>query len=168
MKRIYLLWLLLPFCILLSTAATAQSTKEDKKKAKQEQLRAQIDARQFTFSAQSATSTRGRTRQLTGSNTLVVHGDSLDAYLPYFGRAYSATPGDTNGGINFSSTSFSYDAQDAKNGGWTVNIKPKDEKSASNMQLSISEDGYATLQVTSNNRQMISFYGQVSGNSKNK
>src|SRR6185312_14201079 len=168
MKRIYLLRLLLPFSILISTAATAQSTKEDKKKAKQEQLRAQIEARQFTFNAQSATSTRGRTRQLTGSNTLVIHGDSLDAYLPYFGRAYSATPGDTNGGINFSSTSFSYDAQDAKKGGWTINIKPNNEKNAANMQLSISEEGYATLQVTSKNRQMISFYGQVSGNSKNK
>lgn len=168
MKYNYLLRFLLPFCILISTAATAQSTKEDKKKAKQEQLRTQIDARQFTFNAQSATSTGGRTRQLTGSNTLIVHADSLDAYLPYFGRAYSATPGDTNGGINFNSTSFSYDAQDAKNGGWTVNIKPKDEKNASNMQLSISEDGYATLQVTSNNRQMISFYGQISGNSKDK
>jgi hypothetical protein len=168
MKRIYLLRLIQPLCIHISATASAQSTKEDKKKAKQEQLKAQIDARQFTFNAQSATSTGGRTRQLTGSNTLVIHGDSLDAYLPYFGRAYSATPGDTNGGINFSSTSFSYDAQDAKNGGWIIVIKPENEKSASNMQLSISEDGYATLQVTSNNRQMISFYGQVSGNSKNK
>jgi hypothetical protein len=168
MKRIYLLRLLLPLCILISATATAQSTKEDKKKAQREQLKAQIDARQFTFNAQSATSTGGRTRQLTGSNTLVVRGDSLDAYLPYFGRAYSATPGDTNGGINFSSTSFTYNARDAKNGGWTINIKPKDEKNASNMQLSISEDGYTTLQVTSNNRQMISFYGRVSGNSKTK
>jgi hypothetical protein len=166
MKCIYLLRLLLPFCILLSTAVSAQSTKEDKKKAKQEQLAAQIEARHFTFNAQSATSARGRTRQLTGSNTLVVHGDSLDAYLPYFGRAYSATPGDTHGGINFSSTSFSYDAQPAKNGGWTISIKPEDEKDASSMQLSISRDGYATLQVTSNNRQMISFYGQVTGNKK--
>ncbi len=144
MKRTYLLRLLLPLCILISAGVAAQSGKEDKKKAKQEQLKTEIDARQFTFNAQSATSTRGRTRQLTGSNTLVVHGDSLDAYLPYFGRAYSATPGDTNGGINFNSTSFSYDAQDAKNGGWTINIKPKDEKNVSNMQLSISEDGYAT------------------------
>lgn len=168
MKCNYLLRLFLPFFILISMGATAQSTKEDKKKAKQEQLKTRIDARQFTFNAQSATSARGRTRHLTGSNTLVVHGDSLDAYLPYFGRAYSATPGDTNGGINFSSTSFSYSAQDAKNGGWTINIKPKDDKNASNMQLNISGDGYATLQVTSNNRQMISFYGQVTGNAKNK
>ena len=168
MKRTYLLRLLLPLCILISAGVAAQSGKEDKKKAKQEQLKTEIDARQFTFNAQSATSARGRTRQLTGSNTLVVHGDSLDAYLPYFGRAYSATPGDTNGGINFNSTSFSYDAQDAKNGGWTINIKPKDEKNVNNMQLSISEDGYAILQVTSNNRQMISFYGQISRNSKNK
>ena len=168
MKRTYLLRLLLPLCILISAGVAAQSGKEDKKKAKQEQLKTEIDARQFTFNAQSATSARGRTRQLTGSNTLVVHGDSLDAYLPYFGRAYSATPGDTNGGINFNSTSFSYDAQDAKNGGWTINIKPKDEKNVNNMQLSISEDGYAILQVTSNNRQMISFYGQISRNAKNK
>jgi len=168
MKRIYLLRLLLPYCVLINTGAIGQSTRQDKKKAKQEQLRAQIDARHFTFNAQSATSMGGRTRQLTGSNTLTVHGDSLDVYLPYFGRAYSATLGDTNGGINFSSTSFSYDEQHAKNGGWIIIIKPKDEKNASNMQLSISEDGYATVQVMSNNRQMISFYGQVSGDAKKK
>jgi hypothetical protein len=129
-------------------------------------LKNHIDQRQYTFTAQSATALGGRTRQLTSIYTLKVHGDTLDADLPYFGRAYSATPGDTNGGIRFRSTTFGYDVQDGKNRGWTIRITPENEASASNMQLSVSSGGYATLQVTSNNRQMISFYGQVSGNNK--
>ena len=168
MKYRNLLRLLLPFCILISAGASAQSVREEKKKSEQEQLKVNIDSRHFTFNAQSAIPMSGRTRQLTGSNTLVINGDSLEAYLPYFGRAYSVTPGETNGGINFSSTSFSYDVRKAKNGGWIIKIIPKNKKNASTMELSISADGYSTLQVTSNYRQMISFYGQLSGNSKKK
>lgn len=168
MKFSHMLRLFMPLCLLISIGTSAQSAKEEKKKAQYAQLKSHIESQQYTFNAQSAMPASGKTRPLTSLYTLKVRQDSLDADLPYFGRAYTATPGDTNGGINFISTSFSYDAKKAKDGGWLILISPKDEKNASKMQLSITSSGYATLQVSSNYRQMISFYGQISGNSKHK
>ncbi|HEY4154928.1 MAG TPA: DUF4251 domain-containing protein [Puia sp.] len=159
--------LFMPLCLLLPAVISAQ-TKEDKKKAQYEELKAHIDARQYTFNAQSATSMGGRTRQLSSLYTLKIHQDSLDADLPYFGRAYSAPLDNSNGGIHFRSVSFGYEQTSSKQGGWVIRITPAGERSASNMQMTISSTGYATLQVNSNDRQMISFYGRVSGNSKKK
>jgi hypothetical protein len=158
----------MPLCLFIAIGVSAQSTKEEKKKAKYESLKALVDSRQYTFTAQSATPMSGRTRNLTSIYTLKINQDSLDADLPYFGRAYSATPGDTDGGIRFRSTSFGYDAQNAKNDGWVILVTPKNEDKADKMQLNITASGYSTLQVTSRNRQMISFYGQISANKKRR
>ncbi|HZK64571.1 MAG TPA: DUF4251 domain-containing protein [Puia sp.] len=160
--------LFMPLLLLISAGTFAQITKEEKKKAEYEKLSAIIEARQYTFVAQTATSMSGRSRQLTGIYTLKIHHDSLEADLPYFGRAYSATPGDTNGGINFSSTAFSYTIKNTKNGGWFVTIIPENKNKASKLDLSISGGGFGTLQVTSTNRDMISFYGNIRPNSNPK
>ncbi|MDP4129714.1 MAG: DUF4251 domain-containing protein [Bacteroidota bacterium] len=165
MKFRNMLRLFMPALLLVSTTTFAQTTKEEKKKAEYEQLKAILDARQYTFIAQTATSMGGRSRQLTSEYTVKIHGDSLEADLPYYGRAYSANPGDLDGGIRFQSTSFTYTVKDTKNGGWFITIIPEDKKKASKMDLSISQGGFGTLQVSSTNRQMISFYGNIRANS---
>ena len=168
MKLGNIIRLFMPLYLLISIGASAQSAKKEKEQARYAQLKTAVDSREYVFNAQSATSMGGRTRQLTGSYTTKVHGDSLDVYLPYFGRAYSATPGDTNGGINFSTSSFTYECHDAKSGGWLILITPADQKNANKIQISITSSGYATVQVTSNNRQLISFYGNISTDSKSR
>lgn len=158
----------MPLFLLISASTFAQITKEEKKKAEYEKLSAIIEARQYTFVAQTATSMGGRSRQLTGEYTLKIHKDSLESDLPYYGRAYSANPGDLDGGIRFISTSFTYTIKGTKNGGWFITIIPEDKKKASKMDLSISQGGFGTLQVSSTNRQMISFYGDIRANSNHK
>jgi hypothetical protein len=162
-----MLRLFMPLCLLISISSTAQSTKEEEKQAQYEQLKALIDSRHYTFNAQSATAVGGKSRQLTSLYTISVSGDSLNVNLPYYGVAYSANPGDTNGGISFSSTSFTYEVLNTKKGDWFIVITPKNEKNASKIQLSITTSGYATVQITSNYRQLISFYGTIIPNSKN-
>ncbi|HEX6193693.1 MAG TPA: DUF4251 domain-containing protein, partial [Chitinophagaceae bacterium] len=66
-----------------------------------------VDAKNYVFKAQSVTPSRGSLRQLTSDYDLTVAGDSLIAYLPYFGRAYSA-PIDSEGGIKFTSAKSDY------------------------------------------------------------
>ena len=168
MKFRNMLRLFMPALLLLSTAIIAQTTKEEKKKAEYEQLKGIIDARQYIFIAQTATSMGGRLRQLTDEYTLKIHRDSLEADLPYYGRAYSANPGDLDGGIHFRSASFTYTVKDTKNGGWFITIIPEDKKKASKMDLSISPGGFGTLQVSSTNRQMISFYGNIRANANHR
>jgi hypothetical protein len=120
-----------------------------------------VDSKTFVFHAQSATPMGGGTRQLTSDYNMKLTGDSLVTYLPYFGRAYTATlPGE--GGLDFISSDFTYKVKEKKKGGWEVTIEPKDQRNVRSMLLSLSESGYASLNVTSNNRQPISFYGYVS------
>jgi hypothetical protein len=81
--------------------------------------------------------------------------------VPYFGRAYTAPMDPTKGGIQFTSTKFEYKETKRKKGGWEILIKPKDTQDVSQMVLTVSETGFASLQVISNNRQPISFSGYV-------
>ncbi len=120
-----------------------------------------VDNQQYIFYGESATPMKGRQRFLTPGNTVHISKDTVASDLPYFGRAYSASIDPTNGGIKFTSTSFDYKAETRKKGGWDVTIKTKDVKDTQTLSFTIFEDGKAYLQVTSNNRQSISFNGYV-------
>ena len=122
------------------------------------QLRQMIDSSNFIFKATSAKPQSSPSKVLTtGEYDLAVSKNKIVSFLPYFGRAYTAPPGE-DGGIKFTSVDFKYTAEKSKNG-WRITIIPKDVTSISKLYLDVSTGGYATLQVTSNNRQSISYYG---------
>ncbi|WP_432712004.1 DUF4251 domain-containing protein [Pedobacter sp.] len=99
---------------------------------------------------------------LSGSRyDLVVKKDSVVAYLPFYGRSYSANLDPNEAGIKFNSKSFSYEKTKRKKGGWNIVIVPKDVKDHQKMTLYVTESGYATLNVMNNNRQPISFNGYL-------
>jgi len=122
-----------------------------------------IEAQRYTFKAQTANPAAGRTRQLTSEYDLKVYQDTVIAYLPYFGRAYSAPVDVTDGGINFTSMKFEYNVSKGKNNRWEIIIKPKDANDVQELSLTVFENGKADLQVRSNNRQPISFNGYIAG-----
>ncbi len=99
---------------------------------------------------------------LTGGNYDVrVTPDSLIAYLPYYGRSFSAPMDRNESGFKFTSTKFSYENTTRKRGGWQISINPKDTKESVRMSLNISDSGYATLVVNSNNKQTITYNGYL-------
>jgi len=120
-----------------------------------------IKAQNYIFVAQTASPSRGGLRQLDPGYDLVVRKDSVLSYLPYYGRSYNAATDPTEGGIKFTSTEFEYNIKDRKKGGWDIQIKPKDNKDVRILQLSVFENGSASLIVTSNSRQNISFNGRI-------
>lgn len=104
---------------------------------------------------------------LTGSNyDLRLSPDSLVAYLPFYGRSYNAPLNNEEAGFKFTSTKFVYSETKRKKGGWDIKINTKDVKDSPQMTLTISESGYATLSMVSNNRQAITYNGYLSENSK--
>lgn len=119
-----------------------------------------IKTKEFVFKAQTVLPMTGMSRQLTSEYDVRFLGDSVVAYLPYFGRAYSAGYGE-GGGIDFTSTKFEYKVKERKKGGWDISIRPQDAKDVQSLNFTVSENGYASLQVTSNNRQPISYNGYV-------
>ncbi len=140
---------------------SAQDTKQQKETGKEASLKKMIDSKQFLFVAQSAMPMSGRTRQLTSEYGLTSKKDTIESFLPYFGRAYNAPIGSTDEGIQFKSYKFDYAVSETKKGGWEISLQPKDVNDSYRLNLSVSKSGYATLLVTSNSRQPISFQGYV-------
>jgi hypothetical protein len=98
---------------------------------------------------------------LTGNNyDLKVMPDSIVAYLPYYGRSFSAPMSNDENGFKFTSTKFTYTVAKAKKG-WRVTINIKDTRESQRFDLNIGENGYASLNVISNTKQSISFNGYI-------
>ncbi len=89
-------------------------------------IRNMVDSQRFEFVAQVAIPMGGRSRNLDYGYDLKVKKDTVVAYLPFYGRSYSAGYGDSGGGIEFTSHDFKYEKEVAKKGGWTITISPKD------------------------------------------
>ena len=100
---------------------------------------------------------------LSGSNyDIKVTPDSIVAYLPFYGRAFRATFNTDESGFKFTSRDFTYTNKKRKKGGWDIAIKTNDVKDNVRMSLNITESGYATLNVSSNDKQAISYSGYLS------
>jgi len=119
-----------------------------------------VNSKHFVFKARTVLPTRGSSRSLTSEYEVRLLGDSVISHLPYFGRVYNATYGG-GGGIDFTSAKFDYKSKLRKKGGWDVTIETKDVQDRQKLIFFISETGYASLQVTDNNREPISFNGYI-------
>ena len=148
--------LLIAFAAMVASGASAQSTDD-----KTAPFRNMVDSQRYIFQAQTALPLRGGARHLTTEYDLKVTKEAINSDLPYFGRAYSAPMNATQSPLQFTSKDFSYTTTPRKKGGWDVVIKPNDYTDVRLMTLTISTAGYATLQVTSQNRDAISFNGVI-------
>lgn len=151
-----------PLMVALLGLITASAVfAQDKKNEEENKIANAINSKNYTFRANTALPLRGRTIQLTSDYTLTVRNDSVIAYLPYFGRAYTAPIDPSKAALDFTSTDFGYKSDQNKKGNWQIEIKPKDAGDVRQLFLSISKGGYGSLQVTSNNRQSITFNGSI-------
>ena len=144
-----------------------QSSRKERQAAKAAAIKKMVDGGDYIFKANYANPQGGGQKILNDDYDLRISKDSIIAFLPFYGTAYLAPiPGETEGGIKFTSTKFVYDSKLRKRGGWEVFIKPKDNnvtdwRDVQQMWLNISENGYATLQVISSNRSSILFDGEI-------
>lgn len=142
--------------MMMTVGVMAQDSSESQK------IEKLVSEKTFVFRPQTAMPQGGGSRQLSYGFELKIARDRIVAYLPYFGRAYSAPMDPSKGGIDFSSNAFDYTVSERKSGGWNISIKPKDVSDVQQMTLTISETGSTNLMVNSNNRQPISFTGEIS------
>jgi hypothetical protein len=165
----------IPIAILLLAISTCwisssfgQDSKEEKRAKEEAEIKSLIDSQNFVFKAQTALPMGGRSRQLTSDYDLKITKEEVVSYLPYFGRAYSSTPG-APGGLEFTSKDFDYTIKEnKKDNGWDIMIKPKDTQQARELYLTAFKNGSANLQVSSNDKQNISFTGYLAPNKTKK
>jgi hypothetical protein len=147
--------------VAVSMVVAAQDSKKQKDSLKAVTITNLVTEKNYVFEAQSASPMKGGRKHLTGGYTLVVSKDTVTSDLPYYGRAYQSDYGSSDGGIKFTSTDFDYTTTERKKGGWEIIIKPKDYKKVQQIILTIFNDGNTSVQVTSSDRQPISFDGYI-------
>lgn len=143
------------------SVAGCVAAKDNLRNTNPANIKSQLDNKSWAFVAQSALPMAGRTIQLNGYNELVVKNDSIQSYLPYFGRVYSAPMTPFEGGYNFSAPIKTYVIYDNNKKGYEVLLSPKDRSNGEKFNLSVFENGTAMLTVSNNNRQPISFNGYL-------
>ncbi|MGY4536324.1 hypothetical protein ACVW0P_000731 [Mucilaginibacter sp. UYNi724] len=151
-----------------ANAQNAKSVKEAKKAAEIKEL---IDAKNYVFQANYMYPMGSGSRYLTSPYDLAVSPDTVEAYLPYFGVAYSGVGYNSNedNGIKFKSTKFDYTTTGLqKNGSYIIRIKTNDTRNATQMLLQVFKNGNADLSVISQNRQQIRFTGYLVERKKTK
>lgn len=163
MKKLLIIAFILPLAVFTGCKSTEMTAEQ---MAKAGVMAGKIETPRFTFSAINAQPTGGRTVNLTSAYEVKITPDTIQVYLPYFGRAYTAPIGNNEGGIRFTSTDFEYTSEKKRNGTYEITITPHDIENNNMltglvMRLSAGVTGYGTLSVQSTNRQNISFYGTI-------
>jgi hypothetical protein len=143
--------------ICLSAVSFAQS-----KSQKSARLNSLLDSKSFVFRAESATPMGGGNIRLTSSyyNVQLLK-DSLNSFLPYFGTAFRSSYGSAESPLDFTSSDFSYESKTNAKGMKTITVRVNQPSDPATLIFSVGPSGYGTLQVSSLNRQPISFYGVV-------
>ena len=161
MKKLKILILIM--LVTISGALNAQEKKSRKERQQEQVEKVQkiIEAQDYNFIAKQAIPMSMQSINLTSQYDLCVSNETVTAYLPYFGRAYTAPFNPAEGGIKFESKDFDYRLENAKKGGWIAHFAIKDAKRSINMILHISTSGSASLSVNDDSRQTITFNGYI-------
>jgi hypothetical protein len=147
--------------VLLVFSACSSQKSATSTSVTSEQLNKLLEDQSFTFTARQVNPQGGRPRFLTETYyTLIINNNKVVADLPYFGRATQATLGG-DGGIKFTSEKYKYEKSASKKG-WNITIRPEDNSDIQVCNLSVMENGTASLTVSSNRRETISYDGTVS------
>ncbi len=121
-----------------------------------------IESGNYVYQVQSVNPTGGRTIHTTSMYTMKATDGTFDAYLPFFGRAYQADYGG-DGGIKFNGEPENLEIQkDARKYTISVSFTIKEPNDRFSVNLVVGSNGYGTLNITSQKRQAISYYGLIS------
>jgi hypothetical protein len=140
-------------------AAGEQTTDRAKNERKAMQIEQAVQNRHLKISVNQAIPMNHPTIHLTSDYWVDLRNDSAYVYLPYYGRAYSV-PYQSNGGFDFAEKRHDDKISFTKKQGysWQFTVNTIDDHYLFTIWISLN--GYASVSVTCNNRQPISYYGE--------
>jgi hypothetical protein len=162
--------------LLLSSLITAvfgqekskKELKEESKIEKQKQIDSLVNSRQFVFVATFAyPQGQGSVNLISNPNFIKFMSDSINSEMPFFGRAYSGVGYGGDTGLKFAGKAEGYTVKKEKKN-YQINTSVKGEHDVYQIFLSVSFSGSATLSINSNNRNSISYSGDISAIEKKK
>ncbi|MCI1648108.1 MAG: DUF4251 domain-containing protein [Bacteroides sp.] len=159
MKTVRFLALLLLIGVANVTALSAQ-TKQEKKEQKTQAIKELVMSQKYKIDVDRALPLRGRAVSLTSPYSLEIRNDSVISYLPYYGRAYSIPYGGGNG-LNFKAPITGYQVEWNKKGTAKITFTARNPEDRFDFYLDIYTSASSTIVVNMQNRQSISFEGNL-------
>jgi hypothetical protein len=163
-KKSSQLYIILAVAMMVNLIFWSCSASNKMEKLKPEDVGNMINSKNFTFVAERVNPMRGISKNLTSLYDFKVKRDTLDSYLPYFGRSYQAPIDPSKGGIMFRSNNFSYNVTTKSKDEWEVYIEPNDNLPKQQFIFQVYGNGKAVLNVQNTQRDPITFYGYVKRN----
>lgn len=159
MKRFQWVWMLGIGLLLGGQSLSAQS-KQEKKEAKEKAVKEQIESGHFRIQVDRAIPAAGRAVNLTTLYSLELRGDSVMAYLPYFGRAYSLPYGGGEG-MSFEAPASEYELTYDKKEAARIRFKARTDEDLYTFNLRVFPGGSATINVIPVHKQAIQYQGEL-------
>jgi hypothetical protein len=148
-----------------SQGKSRKELKEEKKLEKQKQVEAMINARIFVFVPQTALPSGMKQVNLSGNQNYVkFQPDLIESVMPFYGRASTGGYG-TDKGLVFKGQPKVFTAE-KKEKAFEITVIVNGETDNYRLYLSVGFEGNASLSISSNNRETISFQGEISAPEK--
>lgn len=146
----------------LFNACDATKMTNEEKDFRNQQIKENIESRQYTIEVTQARPQRSKTITLSSIYYLTISNDSAIAYLPFFGRSTHIPYSDYDGGIQFRDKMEDYRVHVMpKNHGWIINFKISTIDYNYQIKISIFADGNSTIDVISLQRDAMFFSGEM-------
>jgi hypothetical protein len=164
MKRIFLITLFIaliyPDLFAQEPAKSRKERRTERQEKRMEEVEKMIEDTSFVFTPSHAMPLGGGSIQLSYTFEAEINSDSIYSYLPFYGVAYHIEYGGRNSAFDFSLPLEKYEMEEDEKG-YRISLEVKNKMDYITYSFQISELGYSTLNVTSTNRQAISYYGRI-------
>ena len=119
-----------------------------------------LELREYTIDVDRAYPNGGRTMNLSAGYYFKVKNNTVESYMPYFGRAFGVPYGGGKG-LDFTAPIKSYNATAEKNGGNKITIEVDNDEDSYSFELEIFSNGRTSIYVSPVKREPINFSGWV-------
>ena len=154
---------LFSFIVLFLLMAGEISAQKNKRPSEEfTEMKQLLSSRNFVFEADRMLPQSGASKMLTTTYTLKVTDTTAKAHLPYYGVAYSNVRYGGNGGISFDGRMLEY-SREVKEDKERILVKFRihGDNILYICSLSVSKSGSASLHIIPDNRQSISYWGDI-------
>ena len=160
-NTVHRLLLVMMMTTLLMGCATTQERAQQRENTARQVAQA-ISERKLKVEVHSMMTQRYGAHRVTPDFYLLLRGDTLDSYLPFFGRAYGAVPYSTpSQGLNFTSPIEKMRTTELKHDGVRMEMEVSSQEDRYRYQLDIYPNGSAYIYVRAQERDAVSFDGEL-------
>ena len=146
-------------CAMLSGCASAEERAARAAEQAAKVTKA-LEARDYKIAVNRMYPMKGSSRSVSYGYSVEVRNDSLISYLPYFGGAYNVPYGGGKG-LNFSERIGSYRESQKNKGERQIEINVTNEEDTYIYLIKIFSNGNSSIDVTSRQRDHISYSGEL-------